>query len=150
MLSACRSAEPFSGQFPSAAPTIQLSPTLHFQYFTTSHCLATRLPLCAFSFPHQQWLRRTRRLVSWTSLGSCDSPRASTHDAHSYPLPLPQRRSPTLTYLYSTLSQDEIPFKLRCAICNKLAVNAFRLPCCDQSICEACTLTLPILPTHHA
>ncbi|KAJ5489752.1 hypothetical protein N7539_004642 [Penicillium diatomitis] len=43
----------------------------------------------------------------------------------------------------STLSQDEIPFKLRCAICNKLAVNAFRLPCCDQSICEICQTSLP-------
>ncbi|KAF3386329.1 hypothetical protein F1880_001669 [Penicillium rolfsii] len=43
----------------------------------------------------------------------------------------------------STLSQDEIPFKLRCATCNKLAVNAFRLPCCDQSICEPCQASLP-------
>ncbi|KAJ5585595.1 uncharacterized protein N7459_005395 [Penicillium hispanicum] len=43
----------------------------------------------------------------------------------------------------STLSQDEIPFKLRCAICSKLAVNAFRLPCCDQSICETCQASLP-------
>ena len=40
--------------------------------------------------------------------------------------------------MYSSLTQDEIPFKLRCAICNKLAVNAFRLPCCDQAICETC------------
>lgn len=39
----------------------------------------------------------------------------------------------------SSLTQDEIPFKLRCASCNKLAVNAFRLPCCDQAICENCT-----------
>lgn len=39
---------------------------------------------------------------------------------------------------FSSLSQDDIPFKLRCAICNKLAVNAFRLPCCDQAICENC------------
>ncbi|CAG8937832.1 unnamed protein product [Penicillium salamii] len=42
----------------------------------------------------------------------------------------------------STLAQDEIPFKLRCAICNSLAVNAFRLPCCDQSICETCQTSL--------
>ncbi|EKV06641.1 E3 ubiquitin-protein ligase RBBP6 [Penicillium digitatum PHI26] len=42
----------------------------------------------------------------------------------------------------STLVQEEIPFKLRCAICNKLAVNAFRLPCCDQSICETCQASL--------
>ncbi|KAL5335467.1 hypothetical protein BJX70DRAFT_401562 [Aspergillus crustosus] len=43
----------------------------------------------------------------------------------------------------SSLSQDDIPFKLRCAICNKLAVNAFRLPCCDQAICENCQTSLP-------
>ncbi|KAJ9639431.1 hypothetical protein H2199_006464 [Coniosporium tulheliwenetii] len=45
--------------------------------------------------------------------------------------------------LASTLSMDEIPTKLRCAICNKLAINAFRLPCCDQSICETCQSSLP-------
>ncbi|RAK96749.1 uncharacterized protein BO80DRAFT_215611 [Aspergillus ibericus CBS 121593] len=43
----------------------------------------------------------------------------------------------------SSLTQDDIPFKLRCAICNKLAVNAFRLPCCDQAICETCQAALP-------
>ncbi|KAJ5179942.1 hypothetical protein N7492_003152 [Penicillium capsulatum] len=42
----------------------------------------------------------------------------------------------------STIAPDEIPFKLRCAICSKLAVNAFRLPCCDQSICETCQASL--------
>ncbi|KAJ5777611.1 hypothetical protein N7520_000857 [Penicillium odoratum] len=42
----------------------------------------------------------------------------------------------------STIPQDEIPMKLRCAICNMLAVNAFRLPCCDQSICETCQSSL--------
>ncbi|KAJ5884408.1 hypothetical protein N7504_011980 [Penicillium tannophilum] len=42
----------------------------------------------------------------------------------------------------STLSQDDIPMKLRCAICNMLAINAFRLPCCDQSICESCQSSL--------
>lgn len=41
--------------------------------------------------------------------------------------------------MHSSLSQDEIPIKLRCAICSKLAVNAFRLPCCEQAICEICT-----------
>ncbi|KAI9762236.1 MAG: hypothetical protein M4579_000559 [Chaenotheca gracillima] len=45
--------------------------------------------------------------------------------------------------LASSLPQDEIPIKLRCATCNKLAVNAFRLPCCDQSICETCQSSLP-------
>lgn len=53
----------------------------------------------------------------------------------------------------SSLTQDEIPFKLRCAICNKLAVNAFRLPCCDQAICENC-MSLPqplfILAFYHS
>ena len=39
----------------------------------------------------------------------------------------------------SSLTQEEIPIKLRCAICNKLVINAFGLPCCDQSICENCT-----------
>ncbi|KAF9891646.1 hypothetical protein FE257_003658 [Aspergillus nanangensis] len=43
----------------------------------------------------------------------------------------------------SSLAQDEIPFKLRCATCNNLAVNAFRLPCCDQAICETCQTSLP-------
>ncbi|KAL1868660.1 hypothetical protein VTK73DRAFT_3576 [Phialemonium thermophilum] len=45
--------------------------------------------------------------------------------------------------LISSLSQEDIPAKLRCAICGKLAVNAFRLPCCEQAICENCQATLP-------
>ncbi|RDW59645.1 hypothetical protein BP6252_12732 [Coleophoma cylindrospora] len=45
--------------------------------------------------------------------------------------------------LVSSLAQEEIPIKLRCAICSRLAVNAFRLPCCDQAICETCQSTLP-------
>ncbi|OJD10054.1 hypothetical protein AJ78_08779 [Emergomyces pasteurianus Ep9510] len=48
-----------------------------------------------------------------------------------------------LMEIASSLSQDEIPFKLRCAICNKLAINAFRLPCCDQAVCESCQALLP-------
>ncbi|KAI8634578.1 hypothetical protein F5Y19DRAFT_117546 [Xylariaceae sp. FL1651] len=44
---------------------------------------------------------------------------------------------------YSSLTQDELPTKLRCAICSKLAVNAFRLPCCETAICENCQATLP-------
>ncbi|KAI9675441.1 MAG: hypothetical protein M1817_001345 [Caeruleum heppii] len=51
--------------------------------------------------------------------------------------------TPALLELANSLSQDEIPIKLRCAICNKLALNAFRLPCCDQSICESCHASLP-------
>ncbi|KAK0630603.1 hypothetical protein B0T17DRAFT_460539, partial [Bombardia bombarda] len=42
-----------------------------------------------------------------------------------------------------SLVQEDIPAKLRCAICSKLAVNAFRLPCCEQAICEDCHSTLP-------
>ncbi|KAL8752047.1 MAG: hypothetical protein Q9199_006013 [Rusavskia elegans] len=38
---------------------------------------------------------------------------------------------------------DDIPVKLRCAACNRLATNAFRTPCCDQSICESCQSSLP-------
>ncbi|GAB7364308.1 hypothetical protein MBLNU230_g4853t1 [Neophaeotheca triangularis] len=44
--------------------------------------------------------------------------------------------------LVNSLSYDEIPTKLRCAGCNKFAVNAFRLPCCDQSICQTCQQNL--------
>lgn len=52
----------------------------------------------------------------------------------------------------SSLSPDDIPIKLRCAICSKLAVNAFRLPCCEQAICETCKTTrarlLVEIPAH--
>ncbi|OKL60421.1 hypothetical protein UA08_03975 [Talaromyces atroroseus] len=51
--------------------------------------------------------------------------------------------SQSLLDIISSLAQDDIPFKLRCAICNKLAINAFRLPCCDQAICESCQTSLP-------
>ena len=43
----------------------------------------------------------------------------------------------------SSLPQDEVPIKLRCAICSKLAVNAFRTPCCEQMICENCECPAP-------
>ncbi|KAI5284366.1 hypothetical protein KEM54_001392, partial [Ascosphaera aggregata] len=42
-----------------------------------------------------------------------------------------------------SLAQDDIPFKLRCAICNQLVINAYRLPCCDQAICAGCQSSLP-------
>ncbi|EEA27377.1 hypothetical protein TMatcc_004336 [Talaromyces marneffei ATCC 18224] len=51
--------------------------------------------------------------------------------------------SQSLLDIISSLTQDDIPFKLRCAICNNLAINAFRLPCCDQAICESCQTSLP-------
>ncbi|KAE9963787.1 hypothetical protein BLS_008918 [Venturia inaequalis] len=44
--------------------------------------------------------------------------------------------------LSKTLSEDEVPVKLRCAVCNKLAVNAFRFICCEQNICEDCNSQL--------
>ncbi|KAI5271675.1 hypothetical protein E4T47_04974 [Aureobasidium subglaciale] len=43
----------------------------------------------------------------------------------------------------SSLTQSDIPTKLRCATCSKLAVNAFKLQCCDSSICQDCQATLP-------
>jgi hypothetical protein len=51
--------------------------------------------------------------------------------------------TPAQAELISSLTADEIPIKLRCAICSKLAVNAFRLPCCEQAICETCQSSLP-------
>ncbi|KAL8717333.1 MAG: hypothetical protein Q9225_005408 [Loekoesia sp. 1 TL-2023] len=48
-----------------------------------------------------------------------------------------------LANIAESLAMDDIPVKLRCAACNKLATNAFRTPCCDQSICESCQSTLP-------
>lgn len=44
----------------------------------------------------------------------------------------------------SSLAPDDIPHKLRCANCSKLAVNAFRLPCCEQAICESCMGSTPL------
>jgi hypothetical protein len=41
----------------------------------------------------------------------------------------------------SSIPDNDIPVKLRCAVCNRCAVNAFKLPCCDQAICENCTST---------
>jgi hypothetical protein len=43
----------------------------------------------------------------------------------------------------SSLLPTEIPIKLRCATCSNLAVNAFKLQCCDSSICHHCQATLP-------
>ncbi|KAH6604218.1 hypothetical protein Trco_007664, partial [Trichoderma cornu-damae] len=45
--------------------------------------------------------------------------------------------------LINSLAPDDIPHKLRCANCSKLAVNALRLPCCEQAICETCHSNLP-------
>lgn len=51
--------------------------------------------------------------------------------------------TPAETELVSSLTEDDIPTKLRCAICSKLAVNAYKLPCCEQLIDENCHATLP-------
>jgi hypothetical protein len=39
---------------------------------------------------------------------------------------------------HSTLLPEEIPAKLRCGLCNLVAVNAVKLPCCETSICDKC------------
>ncbi|KAF2400645.1 hypothetical protein EJ06DRAFT_581740 [Trichodelitschia bisporula] len=51
--------------------------------------------------------------------------------------------TPSTMELANSLTQEDIPIKLRCASCNRLALNAFRLPCCEQNICETCQSTLP-------
>ncbi|KAK8026850.1 hypothetical protein PG991_003906 [Apiospora marii] len=51
--------------------------------------------------------------------------------------------TPAQIELANSLTQEELPTKLRCAVCSKLAVNAFRLPCCETAICESCQSTLP-------
>ncbi|EWC46984.1 hypothetical protein DRE_03746 [Drechslerella stenobrocha 248] len=38
---------------------------------------------------------------------------------------------------------EEIPVRLRCSMCNNLAQDAYRLPCCEQSICGSCQSSLP-------
>ncbi|KAF3200767.1 hypothetical protein TWF679_000673 [Orbilia oligospora] len=38
---------------------------------------------------------------------------------------------------------EEIPVRLRCSMCNNLAQDAYRLPCCEQSICGSCQSKLP-------
>ncbi|KAI2618662.1 hypothetical protein GGS26DRAFT_574072 [Hypomontagnella submonticulosa] len=51
--------------------------------------------------------------------------------------------TPAQIELSNSLTPAELPTKLRCAVCSKLAVNAFRLPCCETAICEKCQSTLP-------
>ncbi|KAF4551533.1 Hypothetical protein D9617_13g100340 [Elsinoe fawcettii] len=41
------------------------------------------------------------------------------------------------------LKPEQIPAKLRCATCSELVLNAFKLPCCDQTICENCSQKVP-------
>src|ERR1700754_1343132 len=50
----------------------------------------------------------------------------------------------------SSLTEAEVvPTKLRCAICDKVAFNAFKLPCCDQNICSNCTSHVTISSCRH-
>jgi hypothetical protein len=63
-------------------------------------------------------------------------------DPHSSPI-----GHTMLTLTCRSLPADEIPIKLRCANCSKLAFNAFRLPCCEQAICETCTMLRDFLPS---
>ncbi|KAH9884451.1 hypothetical protein F4778DRAFT_763117 [Xylariomycetidae sp. FL2044] len=51
--------------------------------------------------------------------------------------------TPAQIELGNSLPQEDLPAKLRCAVCSKLAINAFRLPCCETAICENCQSTLP-------
>ncbi|KAI0840581.1 hypothetical protein F5Y06DRAFT_243524 [Hypoxylon sp. FL0890] len=51
--------------------------------------------------------------------------------------------TPAQIELANSLTPAELPTKLRCAVCSKLAINAFRLPCCETAICEKCQSTLP-------
>ncbi|PNS16119.1 hypothetical protein CAC42_4520 [Sphaceloma murrayae] len=50
---------------------------------------------------------------------------------------------PAVIELANSLAPGDIPVKLRCATCSKLAFNAFKIPCCDQSICDKCQASLP-------
>ncbi|KAF2426585.1 hypothetical protein EJ08DRAFT_681196 [Tothia fuscella] len=52
--------------------------------------------------------------------------------------------SPAQMEIADSLEQSDIPIKFRCAICGRLALNAVRLPCCDQNICDKCQSTLPV------
>jgi hypothetical protein len=36
------------------------------------------------------------------------------------------------------LKVEEVPTKLRCGMCNQLAVDAVKLLCCSTSICGNC------------
>lgn len=42
--------------------------------------------------------------------------------------------------LTSGMPVEAIPEKLRCATCDKLAISAVKIPCCDSTICTYCTL----------
>lgn len=79
-------------------------------------------------------------LVSYNDGCQLRDSHSSSSRAHQVYPPLVANYSALFanTLKTSSLPQDEVPFKLRCAICSKLAVNAFKTPCCEQMICENC------------
>ena len=44
----------------------------------------------------------------------------------------------------SSLDPTKIPTKLHCPSCDKFLYNGYKLPCCDQSVCETCESLLRI------
>ena len=36
------------------------------------------------------------------------------------------------------LGDIEVPARLKCTICGQLARDAYKLPCCESSICDQC------------
>jgi hypothetical protein len=38
----------------------------------------------------------------------------------------------------SSLDLTKVPDKLHCPGCHNFLANAYKTPCCDQAICEAC------------
>ena len=48
----------------------------------------------------------------------------------------------TLADRCSSLSLDEVPTRLRCVHCNRMALYASKLPCCDQNMCDNCKFIL--------
>lgn len=93
-----------------------------------------------------------QRCTVTTDLNCCLRSSARAHISGTFHNGSPRRRrvssrgvSKESTLLYhpaltphSSLRIEDAPTKLRCATCNKLATNAVKLPCCDQSICERC------------
>ena len=42
---------------------------------------------------------------------------------------------------YSSLPTTAFPKNLFCALCNELAIDSYKLLCCNKAICSLCTLT---------
>ena len=41
----------------------------------------------------------------------------------------------------SSVKREDVPVKLQCASCSQININAFKLPCCAQAVCEKCLKT---------